>query len=117
MSNPASSPFVAAGDLLSALTTGFHATEAAIISSVASFSISELFKLVTEELTQLRDSLHHFVTNLRAGMSWGEAMASMLTEVWNNTKSDLAMLATDFVEAVGKVFQNVGLIPAPAAHA
>lgn len=114
MSSISVSPFSSAGALLSTLTNGFVASEGAIISAVASFSISELFKLALEEVQQLNASLSHFVANLRAGVSWGSAMASMLTEVWNNTKSDLAQLATDFVDAVGKVFQSVGLIPAVA---
>lgn len=101
-----------ASAILSTLTTGFNAAEASIISSVASFGVVELIKLGQEELQQCWQALQHFITNMRGGMAWGEAMASMLTEVWNDTKSDLAGLATDLVEAVGKVFQNVGLLPA-----
>ena len=101
-----------ASDVLGTLTQGFNAAESAIISSVASIGIAELVKLGTEELTQIWRSLQHFVANLRTGMEWGAAQASLLTEVWNNTKSDLADLATDFVNAVGKVFMNAGLIAA-----
>lgn len=105
---------VSVSSLLGELTSGFTAAEGAIISSVASFSASELLKLALEEIQQLKASLSHFIGNLKAGVSWGQAMADMLTEVWNNTKSDLAALATDFVDAVGKVFQSVGLIAAGA---
>lgn len=96
--------------LLGALTSGFNATEAAVISAVASFSATNLVKLAIEELQQVSTSLKTFVSSLRNGMSWGEAMANMLTTVWNNTKTELAQLATDFVEAVGKVFENAGLL-------
>lgn len=105
---------VSVAALLSTLTSGFDAAEGSIISAVASFSAAELMKLALEEVQQVRAALGHFITNLKSGMAWGEAMASMLTEVWNDTKSDLAQLATDFVDAVGKVFQSVGLISAAA---
>ena len=62
----------------------------------------------------MNESLSHFVANLRAGRTWGDAMSALLTEVWNGVKSELAQLATDIVEAVGKLFQNVGLLPAAA---
>lgn len=103
---------ISVGSLLSTLTTGFKETEGAIIAAVASFSVSELIKLAIEEIQKLNEALSHFINNLKAGMVWGEAMASMLTEVWNGVKSTLAELATDFVDAVGKVFQSVGLIAA-----
>lgn len=103
-----------ASNVLGTLTQGFTATESAIISAVASIGIEELIKLATAELTTIWRSLQHFVANLRAGMAWGAAQASMLTEVWNGTKSALADLATDFVNAVGKVFENAGLIAASA---
>lgn len=105
---------VSTSDLLSTLTNGFQATEGAIISAVASFSVSELMKLVIDEVKMLRTSLGHFIDNLRAGKSWGESMADMLTEVWNGVKSELAQLATDFVDAVGKVFESVGLVSVAA---
>ena len=98
------------GTLLSMLTTGFSAAEGAVISAVASFSASELVKLAEAEVAQISASLKSFIASLKGGTSWGEAMANMLTEVWNDTKSDLAALATDFVDAVGKVFQSVGLL-------
>lgn len=98
--------------VLGTLTQGFSATESAIISSIASIGIAELAKLAVSELTTIWRSLQHFVSNLRAGMAWGAAQASMLTEVWNGTKSALADLATDFVNAVGKVFENAGLLAA-----
>lgn len=99
-----------ASDVLGTLTQGFNAAESAIISAIASIGISELIKLAKAELTTIWQSLKHFVANLRAGMAWGAAQASMLTEVWNGTKSALADLATDFVNAVGKVFENAGLL-------
>lgn len=105
---------VSVSALLGTLTSGFEAAEGAIISAVASFSVSELLKLVIEEVQKIRDSLGHFITNLRAGMGWGEALANLLTEVWNGVRSTLSDLATDFVEAVGKVFESVGLIGATA---
>lgn len=97
-------------EILGTLTQGFNAAESAIISAIASIGISELIKLAKAELTTIWKSLTHFVSNLRAGMAWGAAQASMLTEVWNGTKSALADLATDFVNAVGKVFENAGLL-------
>lgn len=108
------SPFSTAANVLGILTHGWGETEAAIISSVSAWSIHELVKLGTEELQKCWEALTHFVARIRSGMSWGEAMADMLTEVWNGTKSVLADLATDFVEAVGKVFQNVGLLQVQA---
>jgi len=99
-----------ASTVLGTLTQGFNAAESAIISSIVSIGITELVKLGMEELQTVWESLKHFVANLRAGMAWGAAQASMLTEVWNGTKSALADLATDFVNAVGKVFENAGLL-------
>lgn len=99
-----------ASTVLGTLTQGFNAAESAIISSIVSIGITELVKLGMEELKTVWESLKHFVANLRAGMAWGAAQASMLTEVWNGTKSALADLATDFVNAVGKVFENAGLL-------
>lgn len=98
--------------VLSILTSGWQATETAIVAAVSNFSITELVKLGTAELTQCWQALKTFVANMRAGMTWGAAMAGMLTQVWNDTKSELAQLATDFVELVGTVFQNAGLLAA-----
>lgn len=100
--------------ILSILTSGWDVAESAIISGVASWFGSEFLKLGLEAIQQISTSLSHFWENISNGASWGSAMASMLTEVWNGVKSDLATLATDFVEAVGKVLQNVGLLPAEA---
>lgn len=98
--------------ILSTLTKDFQPIEGAIISGVAGFFVPELLKLGEEELANVYNGLKHFVNNLKSGMSWGEAMASMLTEVWNDEKSDLAGFATDFVDAVGKVLQSVGIVAA-----
>lgn len=114
MSAVGTTPVTTIAQALGILTTGWSSTEAAIITGVSGWSFSELIKLGTEELQQCWQALTAFVAKVRAGVAWGTAMASMLTEVWNDTKSDLAQLATDFVEAVGKVFQNVGLLPASA---
>lgn len=97
--------------VLSTLTTGFEAAEGAIITGVASWFGTELLALTVEAINQIWTSLNHFIANLKSGAAWGAAMASMLTELWNDVKSDLADLATNFVDAVGKVFQSVGLIP------
>lgn len=105
---------VSVSALLGTLTAELAPAEGAIVASIAGFSASELLKLALEEIQQISASIRHFIANLRAGRTWGEAMASMLTEVWNDTQSDLAGLATDFVEAVGRVFESVGLIPAQA---
>lgn len=98
--------------VLGILTSGFGAAEGAIVTGVASWFGTDLLKFTAIEVTQIWTGLNHFVANLRAGKTWGEAMASMLTEIWNDEQSDAAALATDFVDAVGKVFQTVGLISA-----
>jgi hypothetical protein len=103
---------VSVSALLSTLTDGFHGLATSLISSAASFFGSELLKLGIEEIQNIAASLKHFIGNLTTGMGWGEAMANMLTELWNETKSALAQLVTDFVNAVGKLFQNAGLVPA-----
>lgn len=108
----ATAPVLTPAQVLGVLTKGWDQSEGAIIAAVSSWSINELIKLGLEEVTNCWRALKHFINNIRNGMSWGEAMANMLTEVWNDAKHELANLATDFVEAVGKVFENVGLIPA-----
>lgn len=107
-----SSTGVSISGILGTLTTDFSAAEGAIITGVSGWFGTELLKLVPESLQQISASLNHFIAKLKAGITWGSAMASMLTEVWNDVQSDLAQLATDFVEAVGKVFQSVGLVAA-----
>ena len=109
-----STPSASPSSALPILTYGWQAAESAIISGVSAWFGSEMLKLGMEEIQQIAASLSHFWNNIRDGKSWGEAMASLLTEVWNGVKSELAQLATDFVEAVGKVLQNAGLLPATA---
>lgn len=101
-----------AASIVVLLTSGLDTAYHAVITTVATWGLAELVKLGAQALSQINTSIHHFVSNLKKGYSWGQAMAGMLTEVWNGVKSDLAMLATDFVEAVGKLLQGAGLIAA-----
>lgn len=98
--------------ILSTITKDFNASEGSIVAGVTSWFGPRLLELGLTEIELIGTSIKHFIGNLKAGMSWGAAMASLLTEVWNGTKSALADFATEVVEAIGNVFQSVGLIPA-----
>lgn len=99
-----------AASLITSLTSGVASLYHSTITTVASWGLAELVKLSVQELAQVNTSIQHFVANIEKGIGWGAAMSSLLTEVWNGVKSTVAMLATDFVEAVGKLLQSTGLV-------
>lgn len=103
-----------AASIVLSLTAGLDTLYHSAITTVASWGLTELVKLTAVEIEKVNASIQHFVINLKKGISWGSAMSSLLTEVWNGVQSTVAMLATDFVEAVGKLLQSTGLLPATA---
>lgn len=109
-----SSLLSSAATLVTALTAGLSTAYHAVITTVATWSLSELLKLGAAAAVQINASLKHFIAKLQSGVSWGSAMSSLLTEVWNGVKSDLQQFASDFVEAVGKLLDSAGLISVEA---
>lgn len=103
-----------AANIVLSLTSNLDTLYHSAITTVASWGLQELVKLTVAEISKVNASIQHFVTNLKAGVTWGSAMSSLLTEVWNGVQSTVAMLATDFVEAVGKLLQSTGILPVTA---
>lgn len=100
--------------ILASFTTGIEAEIVPIVTSVLAWFGPKLLTLTMQVIDQIAAGVKHLVANLRAGMAWGAAVASMLTEVWNEVQSDMSAFATDIAEAIAKVLQNVGLVPASA---
>lgn len=114
MSSTGNNTLSTAAGIITQLTSGMDTVYHNAVTAVASWGLTELVKLTVDEVNRINASIQHFIANLKNGVTWGAAMASLLTEVWNGVKSELAMLATDFVEAVGKLLQSTGLLPVAA---
>lgn len=99
-----------AATIVTSLTSGLDTLYHSAVTTVASWGLVELVKLTAVEIAKVNESIQHFVANIQKGVGWGSAMSSLLTEVWNGVQSTVAMLATDFVEAVGKLLQSTGLV-------
>ncbi len=115
MTQDVSQPIVASSilsvsSIITTVTEKFDDIESNIIVTVLAWFKPELVKLGIAEIAAIGASLKHFLDKLRAGIEWGTAMAGMLTELWNGTVDNLRMLVTDIVEAVGKMFEKVGLV-------